>query len=139
MAFLDPDLYRNFYNLSKEQLGNKTLSKWEDYQLVIDKNILDKFNQYTPINNYSNNKNKRGFRTSKNGKDTGLFTKINNNNINEDNNNSNNINNSDNIGNNFNKNGLLQFPYNNPKIIENSSNNVIKIIPQKIELDEDEK
>ena len=44
------------------------MNKWEDYNLIIDKNILDKVKQYVPINNYGNSKNNKSFRKSKNGK-----------------------------------------------------------------------
>lgn len=113
------------------------MSKWQDYQLIIDKNVLEKVNQYKPINNYGNSKNNRGFRISKNGKNTGLFTKIDMQNDNEYNNN---IINSNNIENNSDKNEILQFENNGPKMFDKSLNYTIKLNSHnKIDLDEDDK
>jgi len=74
VAFLEPNLYRQFYNISKEQSGNKSYNKWEEYDIILDKNVLDKIKLFTPINPgaYKNNK---GFRLSKKGVDTGIFKK----------------------------------------------------------------
>lgn len=90
VAYLDPGLYREFYTISKEQSGNDLSNKWEDYNLVIEKNIFDKIKQFMPINPNAS-KNSKGFRLSKNGIDTGIFQKRNHegnfirNNIEEDN------------------------------------------------------
>ena len=78
VAYLDPELYRQFYAISKEQSGNGSYNKWEDYNLVIEKNILDKIKQFVPINP-NTSKNSKGFRLMKNGKDTGIFQKARNN------------------------------------------------------------
>jgi len=75
VAFVEPELYKHFYAIAKEQFGNNLTNKWEDYSLMIDKNIFDKIKEFEPINNCLN-KNSKGFRTSKNGKDTGIFQKI---------------------------------------------------------------
>ena len=75
VAFLEPNLYRQFYNISKEQSGNKSYNKWEEYDIILDKNVLDKIKLFTPINPgaYKNNK---GFRLSKKGVDTGILKKV---------------------------------------------------------------
>ena len=65
VAFLDPELYKQFYIISKEQSGNGSSNRWDDYNLIIDKNIFDKIKQFTPINS-NVNKNSKGFRISKN-------------------------------------------------------------------------
>lgn len=91
VAFLEPELYKQFYIIAKEQSGNCSSSKWEDYNIVIEKNIFDRIAQFTPINPNSS-RNGKGFRLSKNGIDTGIFQKAENhmenvpmmNNINEE-------------------------------------------------------
>ena len=137
VAFLNPELYKEFYNICKEQMGNSSLNKWEEYQLIIDRHIFEKVKQYVPINNYNGAKNNKGFRTSKNGRDTGIFKKINEQN-NMDNNN---IQiNTDSFGNNYSINELNLLEQKPQKMINNSSINNIKIIPKnKIDIEEDEK
>ena len=61
--------------ISKDQLGNNCVNKWEDYGLIIEKNVFEKIKQFEPINSNAN-KNNKGFRTSKNGRDTGIFKKL---------------------------------------------------------------
>lgn len=137
MAYLDPDLYREFYNISKEQMGNNTLSKWEDYNLIIDKKILEKLEQFVPIDNYNGTKNNKGFRTTKNGRDTGIFKKINNHDDVNDNINQINTNN---IENNYIRNKLDLSQQNNPQNIQKLPINRINIIPKnKIDIDDEDK
>ena len=68
-------LYKQFYAITKEQLGNSSISKWEDYGLIIQKDIFEKIKQFEPVN-HNGSKNSKGFRITKNGKDTGIFHKI---------------------------------------------------------------
>ena len=137
MAFINPELYKEFYNISKEQMGNSGLNKWEEYQLIIDRNIFEKVKQYVPINNYNGSKNNKGFRTSKNGRDTGIFTKINPQNNMDDN--SIQIN-TDSIENQYASNELNLFQQSLPQMVNTSSVQKIKIIPKnKIDIKEDEK
>ena len=68
-------LYKQFYAITKEQLGNSSISKWEDYGLIIQKDIFEKIRQFEPVN-HNGSKNSKGFRMTKNGKDTGIFHKI---------------------------------------------------------------
>ena len=75
MAYLEPVLYKQFYAITKEQLGNSTLNKWEDYGLIIEKEIFEKIKQFEPIN-VNGSKNNKGFRITKNGRNTGIFKKI---------------------------------------------------------------
>ena len=124
---MEPELYKQFYIISKEQTGNKTYNKWNDYNLIIERNIFDKIQQFTPINPIAN-KNNKGFRLSKNGIDTGIFKRaeenVGNNNMMD------NINNNiqNNIGEDMNA-GLA----NNVNI----SNNRIRIIPGNLINEED--
>ena len=75
MAYLEPVLYKQFYAITKEQLGNNSVNKWEDYGLIIQKDIFEKIKQFEPINS-NGNRNNKGFRTTKNGRDTGIFKRI---------------------------------------------------------------
>jgi len=126
VAFLSPDLYKQFYSIAKEQAGNNTFNKWDEYNLIVEKDIFNKIKEFSPINNYGNNKNNRGFRISKNGKDTGIFQKKDEqNNLSFNNNNRINIINDQNIN-----------PFDNPQIPNNISSGVIHIVPKnKIEED----
>ena len=118
VAFLEPELYKQFYIISKEQTGNNIYNKWSDYNLIIEKNIFEKIKQFTPINPGAS-KNHKGFRLSKNGIDTGIFKKAEE--IMENDNMINNINN--NIQNNIEG--------------HNIPNNRIRIIPNNIINEED--
>ena len=66
MAYLEPVLYKQFYAITKEQLGNSSLNKWEDYGLIIEKEIFEKIKQFEPIN-------ANGSRITKNGRNIGIF------------------------------------------------------------------
>ena len=48
----------------------------QDYNILIKKDILEKIKQFEPIN-LNGNKNNKGYRITKNGRDTGIFKKIN--------------------------------------------------------------
>ena len=48
----------------------------QDYNILIKKDILEKIKQFEPIS-LNGNKNNKGFRITKNGRDTGIFKKIN--------------------------------------------------------------
>ena len=124
---MEPELYKQFYIISKEQTGNNTYNKWNDYNLIIERNIFEKIQQFTPINTIAN-KNNKGFRLSKNGINTGIFKRAeenagNNNMMDNINNNIQNI-----IGEDMNA-GLA----NNVNI----SNNRIRIIPGNLINEED--
>ena len=127
VAYIEPELYKQFYAISKNQAGNYSFNRWEDYSLVVDKTIFEKVKQFVPINNFGPNKNNKGFRTKKNGIDTGLFTKMDDSLIPNHNlimNNSNAQNNDNNI-------------YLNKISISNPNVNHIRIIP-KNNIDADE-
>ena len=46
------------------------MNKWEDYGLIIEKEIFEKIKQFEPIN-ANGSKNNKGFRITKNGRNTG--------------------------------------------------------------------
>lgn len=125
VAFLEPELYKQFYIISKEQTGNNAYNKWNDYNLIIERNIFEKFKQFTPINP-SATKNNKGFRLSKNGINTGIFRKTEE--IVENNNMMDNMNNimQNNIEGNMNE-----------ELANNNLNNRIRIIPNNIIKEED--
>ena len=120
MAYLEPVLYKQFYAITKEQLGNSSLNKWEDYGLIIEKEIFEKIKQFEPIN-ANGSKNNKGFRITKNGRNTGIFKKLQD--YDEGNNIGNNIN--DNMQNNA-------EPRNNMGVQLNNIGNKISIIPTNI-------
>ena len=120
MAYLEPVLYKQFYTITKEQLGNNSLNKWEDYGLIIEKEIFEKIKQFEPIN-VNGSKNNKGFRITKNGRNTGIFKKL------QDYDEGNNIPN--NINNNMQNNAEQQ---NNVRINLNQTGNKINIIPTNI-------
>ena len=125
MAYLEPVLYKQFYAITKEQLGNNSSNKWEDYGLIIEREIFEKIKQFEPIN-ANGSKNSKGFRITKNGRNTGIFKKIQE--YEEGNNIRNNIN--DDIQNN-------DEQQNNAKINLSHTGNKINIIPTNI-INEDE-
>ena len=90
------------------------------------KSIFNKINEFFPINNYGSNKNNRGFRVSKNGKETGIFQHYDEqNDLSPNNNNRTNIINIQNVN---------SFAV--PLIPNNISSNVISII-QSNKIEED--
>lgn len=60
-------------------MGNKNIKKWENYVTEIKQEYYDKLNQYVAIENNGDNKNSKAFRLKKNGHDTNIFRKINEN------------------------------------------------------------
>lgn len=99
--------------------------------MTIEKNVLDKLNQFSPINNFGSNKNNKGFRTSKKDKDTGLFKKVGG--ERDDNINLNNIN----IPNEFYENQMGSINMDNLQNAKAGALNNIQIIPKKIKQDEE--
>ena len=99
--------------------------------MTIEKNVFEKLNQFSPINNFGSNKNNKGFRTSKKGKDTGLFKKVDG--KRDDNINLNNIN----MPNEFYENQMDSINMNNLQKAKAGALNNIKLIPQKIKQDEE--
>lgn len=120
-------MYREFYAINKEQKGNNSYNRWENYQLMIYRDIYNKIQDFVPINGNNSNKNNKGFRITKNKNDTGCFIKMDNQNNILHNNNTINTNN-----NQFSHD--IDDPINN---IQNTGNNNIKILPFKKKNDED--
>lgn len=50
MSYVDPVLFENLHRIEKEQLGNKSYSKWDNYQIKIQGDILEKLKSFNPIN-----------------------------------------------------------------------------------------
>ena len=88
--------------------------------LIIEKEIFEKIKQFEPIN-ANGSKNNKGFRITKNGRNTGIFKKL------QDYDEGNNIPN--NINNNMQNNAEQQ---NNVRINLNQTGNKINIIPTNI-------
>lgn len=59
-------MYQEFYAINKQQKGNKAYNRWEDYQLMIKRDIYNKLQQFVPINGNNSVKNSIGFLVSKN-------------------------------------------------------------------------
>ena len=47
---MDPILFKNLYNIAKEQNNNKKYSKWENYQIKIKDDVFKKTKNFNPIN-----------------------------------------------------------------------------------------
>ena len=78
VAYIDQSLYRSFYASYKIQ--QRSYNKWRDFNIEINRNLLNDVNDFVPID--SNGKSKGGFRLFKNHSSTNVFTKNNNNLIN---------------------------------------------------------
>ena len=61
-------------------MGNKNIKKWENYVAEIKQEYYDKLSQYVAIENNGDKKNNKAFRLKKNGVDTNIFRKIDENN-----------------------------------------------------------
>lgn len=83
IAYLEPMLYKQLYSISKIKMGCKSLKKWEDYITEIKPEYYAKLNEYVAIESYGNTKRTKAFRLKKNGENTNIFTKINEANINQ--------------------------------------------------------
>lgn len=129
-------MYREFYAISKTQMGNASYNKWDDYELIVDRNIYNKVQQYIPIYNYGGTKNNKGFRITKNGQNTGIFTKKDAQDIrNGDDDIMNNINNQNDI----NINTINTNVANNLQMPQNIPVNRINIVPiKKIDIDKND-
>ena len=76
VAYVDPQLYKDFYNSYKEELMKKNYNKWSDYNINISKNLINDVNSFIPMS--QKNKKQGGFKTFKNHQGTNVFTQINN-------------------------------------------------------------
>ena len=49
MAFVDPNVYKNLYAISKEELSKRNMNKWSYYEIKMERNIVEKLNNFNPI------------------------------------------------------------------------------------------
>ena len=82
VAYVDPQLYAEFYNSYKEEIQKRNYKKWSDYNVEINNNLINDIENFVPVN--QNEKNKGGFRLFKNKQSTNVFNPIQN--INQQNN-----------------------------------------------------
>ena len=89
VAYIDPDLYKSFYSIYKEQISARRYNKWIDYTIDVQSSVLSKIKEYIPTDN--NSSGNKSFKLSKNHapnytfkKSEGIGTNLNNNsNIND--------------------------------------------------------
>ncbi len=84
VAYIDPDLYKSFYSVYKEQISARKYNKWIDYSIDIQSSLLSKIKEYAPTDN--NSSGNKSFKLSKNHmpnytfkKGEGIGTDLNNN------------------------------------------------------------
>ena len=64
VAFIDPNLYKSFYSIYKDQMAERKYSKWINYTIDVKADIMAKVKQFAPTDiNSSGNKS---FKLSKN-------------------------------------------------------------------------
>ena len=49
IAYVDKELYKNLYSISKMQMAQKSFAKWNDYVVEIDHNLLNNIKNYSAI------------------------------------------------------------------------------------------
>ena len=49
MAFVDPNLYKNLYAISKQELSKRNMNKWSDYEVTMERSVLEKLNNFNAI------------------------------------------------------------------------------------------
>ena len=49
IAYVDAELYKKLYIISKEEISKRKSNKWKDYQIIIDDDIIEKLNAYNLI------------------------------------------------------------------------------------------
>jgi len=59
-------------------MASKSYNKWQDYSTEIRPEYYTKLEEFIAIDNYTDAKKSRAFRLSKNGQSTGVFNKISN-------------------------------------------------------------
>ena len=84
VAYIDPDLYKSFYSVYKEQISARKYNKWIDYSIDIQSSLLSKIKEYAHTDN--NSSGNKSFKLSKNHmpnytfkKGEGIGTDLNNN------------------------------------------------------------
>ena len=89
VAFIDPNLYRSFYSIYKQQMTDRKYNKWINYNIEIKSDILSKIQEFVPTN--INNAGNKSFKLTKNHISNNTFKRIEQANINFQNNAQNNI------------------------------------------------
>ena len=49
IAFIDQNLYKDLYAISKIELGKRNANKWKDYNIQIESSVLEKLKNFVPI------------------------------------------------------------------------------------------
>ena len=89
VAFIDPNLYRSFYSIYKQQMTDRKYNKWINYNIEIRSDILAKVQKFVPIN--INSAGNKSFKLTKNHIPNNTFKRSEKVNINFQNNAQNNI------------------------------------------------
>ena len=74
IAYINPQLYMQLENISKEQMSQRNFDKWTKYNVKITQDVFQKLQQFIPIKNPKGNH--KAFRLKKNGQNNGIFTEI---------------------------------------------------------------
>ncbi len=64
VAYLDPELFKSFYTIQKQQMLNRNYNIWSNYKVNIQNNLLNDINNFCPVNQID--KGQTGFRKVKN-------------------------------------------------------------------------
>ena len=64
VAYIDPNLYKSFYSIYKEQTAERKYNKWVNYTIDIKSDILEKVKQFVPTD--QNNSGNKSFKLTKN-------------------------------------------------------------------------
>jgi len=64
VAYIDPDLYKSFYSIYKEQISARKYNKWINYTIDVESNVLSKIKEYIPTDGSSTGN--KSFKLSKN-------------------------------------------------------------------------
>ena len=70
IAFIDKELYKELYAISKIQLKNYV--KWSNFEVKIDESLLNNIKQFVPVDG-GNKRNAKAYRLTKNGRETEVF------------------------------------------------------------------
>lgn len=49
VAYIDQNLYKELYAISKTELGKRNINKWKDYTIEIESGVLEKLRNFAPI------------------------------------------------------------------------------------------
>lgn len=74
VAYIDPNLYKSFYSIYKEQTTERRLNKWTNYTIDIKPDILSKVRQFVPTED--NQTGNKSFKLTKNHTVNDTFKKV---------------------------------------------------------------